>query len=161
MLPVMAKRVLLILARLAVVGGLVAFARLAPTAAAQVPAVPNPYPANNTPITLASGTVVRQRNLVVFRGRNGNSSLTITIETPTSATDSNRVSQEAREVAALHDEYARAQRIDRISVAVCRSQACLELREIAKELFHFERGADGTWSAQRSRPSSNGLSNER
>ena len=46
----------------------------------------------------------------------------------------------------LRDEYARAQRIDRISVAVCRSQACLELREIAKELFHFERAAWGAFA---------------
>jgi hypothetical protein len=121
----------------------------------------SPYPANDAPMTLASGTVVRQRNIVVFRGRNGNSSLTITIETPTSATDSARVSEEAREVAGLLDEYTRRQGIDRISVAVCRSQACLELREVAKELFHFERAADGTWSAERSHPPSGGLSNER
>lgn len=104
--------------------------------------------------------MVRQRNLVVFRGRNG-SSLTITIETPTATTDSTRVAQEALEVAALHDQYARVQGIDRIAVAVCRSQPCLELREIANELFHFVRGADGTWAVDRSQPPSSGLSDER
>jgi hypothetical protein len=111
-------------------------------------------------MTLASGTVVRQRNLVVFRGQNGNS-LTITIETPTPAADSTRIVQEAREVAARHDEYARTQGVDRIAVAVCRSQACLELREMATELFHFARAADGTWSLARPQPPSTGLSNER
>jgi hypothetical protein len=111
---------------------------------AQDPIPSNPYPANDSPLTLPSGTVVRQRNLVVFRGQNG-TSLTIVIQTPTDRADSVRVAREAQEVAALHDAYARAQGIARISVAVCRSQSCLELREVANEMFHFVRAADGSW----------------
>jgi hypothetical protein len=108
----------------------------------------SPYPANNTPLTLTSGTVLRQRDLVVFRGRHI-SSLTIVIETPAPASDSARVAQEAHEVANIHSEFAAAQRVSRIIVAVCRTQACLESRELPAEMFHFARSADGAWVSDR------------
>ncbi len=57
--------------------------------AAQEPSLTYPYPAN-IPLTLSSGTVVRQRNVVVFRGHHINT-LTITIESPTPAADADRV----------------------------------------------------------------------
>jgi hypothetical protein len=104
----------------------------------------HPYPTNDAPLTLSSGTVVRQRNLVVFRGFNY-SKLTIIIETPTVASDTHRVAQEAQEVATLHDTFARTQGASGITVDVCRTQACFELREAAAETFHFARGQDGTW----------------
>lgn len=47
---------------------------------------PYPYAANNTPLTLPSVTVVRTRNLIVFRGHNV-SSLNVVIETPTPAAE--------------------------------------------------------------------------
>lgn len=115
---------------------------------AQNPSLSHPYPANDSPLTLPSGTVVRQRNLVVFRGHNV-SALTITIETPTPAADSVRVAREAQEVATLHDTFAQRQGISRITIAVCRSQACLELREPAAEMFHFVRTSDGSWQVDR------------
>jgi len=127
---------------------------------AQNPTAAHPYPANDRPLRLPSGTVVRQRNLVVFRGRNG-TALTITIETPTAAVDSARVNQEAHEVAVLHDTYAQIEGINRITVAICRTQACLELREAAIEMFHFWRRQDGTWRADHAPASSRGLSNDR
>jgi hypothetical protein len=122
----------------------------------QIPDPTYPYPANDSPLTLPSGTVVRQRNLVVFRGRHG-SRLTITIETPTAAADAARVAAEAQEVATLLDTYAQTQGINRITVAVCRSRACLELREPAAEMFHFVRADDGAWQVDHSQ----GFSNER
>jgi hypothetical protein len=63
----------------------------------QVPAQESPYPMNDIAVTLPSGTVVRIRNVVFFRGRSG-SGLTIYIETPTPSTESERLALEAREV---------------------------------------------------------------
>ncbi len=102
-----------------------------------------PYPLMDHPLTLSSGTVVRERNFVVFQGQQ-TSILTITIQTPTPAGDT-RLAAEAREIAARNDAYARQRGIDRITIAVCRTQACIELREVAAEMFHFVRASDGTW----------------
>ena len=118
-------------------------------ATAQAARLGHPYPANDSPLSLPSGTVVRQRALVVFRGHDA-STLTITIETPTAARDTGRVAHEAREVATLHDTFARSKGISRITVAVCRTRACFELREPALEMFNFARGRDGSWQADRS-----------
>ena len=115
-----------------------------PTRASGGPEVTGGFPANDTPLTLPSGTVVRVRNLVVFRGHSG-STLTIMIETPSPAADSGRVAQEALELARLHDEFADKQAIGRIVVAVCRTQACLETRERPSEMFQFIRRTDRTW----------------
>jgi len=112
--------------------------------AAQNPSLPYPYPANDTPLTLPSGILVRERNLVVFLGHNA-SSLTVVIETPTPATDSARVADETREVANLHSAFAQSNGLSHIVVLVCRTQACQELRERSAELFDFVRGADGAW----------------
>lgn len=110
---------------------------------------PLPYPGNDSPLTLSSGMVVRQRNLIVFRGRNV-SGLTVTIETPTPASDSERARRESGEVARLHAPFADAQGIGRITVEICRSQACLEHLEAPTEVYHCMRGADGTWVADHS-----------
>ena len=118
------------------------------TVTAQNPSLDRPYPVNDSPLTLPSGTVVRQRNLVLFRGHNV-TALTITIETPTPATDSVRVAREAQEVATLLDTFAQTQGISRIAIEVCRSQACLEFREPAAERFQFVRATDGTWQPDR------------
>ncbi|HEY4216837.1 MAG TPA: hypothetical protein VGM67_06840 [Gemmatimonadaceae bacterium] len=128
--------------------GLVA-AWIAPAAViAQTPSLGYKYPTNDIPLTLRSGTVVHQRNLVVFRGRTV-SVLTIKIQTPTPAANASRVAREAQEVATLHDAVARAQGISRIAVDVCRSQACVELRGTAAKTFQFVRGRDGTWRVDR------------
>jgi hypothetical protein len=138
------SRVMFPLIRSLVAAGFLALCGAPSNVVAQSPTPNSPYPANDSRLTLPSGTVVRQRNLVVFRGQN-EASLTIVIQTPTDSTASDRVSREAQEVAALHDAYARSRGISRISVAICRSQACLELREVANEMFHFVRTADGLW----------------
>ena len=127
------------------VAGFLALGVAPSSVAAQTPDPTHPYPTSDSPLALPSGTVVHQRNLVVFRGR-GVSTLTMTIETPTPPSDSERVAREAFEMAVLHDASAETQSIRRITVAVCRSQACLELRELATEMFHFVRGNDGTWA---------------
>lgn len=53
-----------------------------------------PYPANDVPLQLLWGSVVRQRDVVIFRGQH-TSSLTIVIETPSPASESARVAREA------------------------------------------------------------------
>lgn len=105
-----------------------------------------PYPGNDAPLTLSSGTVVRVRNLIVFRGQNTRQ-LTVVMETPTPADASIRLADEARELADMHRGIAEFERLDGITITICRSQACLELREPAAESFHFTRAADGGWTA--------------
>src|SRR4051812_34837856 len=61
----------------------------------------SPYPLNDTPVTLASGTVVRVRNIVVFDGPSGKS-LTLYIQSPAPATDSARLAGDARDLLDLH-----------------------------------------------------------
>ena len=102
------------------------------------------FPANDARLVLPSGTVVRVRNLVVFRGHSG-SNLTIMIQTPSAASDADRVANEALEVARLHDEFADRQSVGRIIVMICRTQACLETREPSTEMFQFVRQTDRTW----------------
>jgi len=107
-----------------------------------------PYPTMDAPLPLPSGTVVRTRNLVVLRGRN-TTVLTVTIETPTPASDVARVASEAHEVAVLHNDFATMQGASTINVAICRTQACIELREPTDEFFLFERVAAGTWVGEK------------
>jgi hypothetical protein len=104
------------------------------------------HPGTNTPLTLPSAVVVQLRNLVVFRGQNA-SRLTIIFETPSSAADLVRVAREAHELAVLHSEFADAQRITRLTIGVCRTPVCLELREPPTEIFHFMRAPDRSWAA--------------
>ncbi|HEY4219176.1 MAG TPA: hypothetical protein VGM67_18665 [Gemmatimonadaceae bacterium] len=99
---------------------------------------------NDAPLTLPSGTVVRQRNIVVFRGRHAGH-VRIVIETPTPAAESDHVGRDAHAVAVLHDTLASAHDIGCVIVDVCRTQACLELREPPLESFSFVRGPDGNW----------------
>jgi hypothetical protein len=115
----------------------------------QSPSPSSPYPSNDAPLALHSGTIVRVRNLVVFQSRAGDrKSLTITIQTPTSAADRTRLAQEALEIATLHNQFADAHDIYRVTVAVCRTRTCLELREVASEMLHFVRGANGAWTPE-------------
>jgi hypothetical protein len=145
----MVKHMRFNLRTLAVAGAIVASVGAIPIASAQRPSIFSPLPANANPsITLASGVIVRQGELTVFRGHSG-STLTITIETPTRASDSTRVALEAREIAALYGEHERSFSVDRIVVAVCRTQACLELHESATERFTYARAKDGSWSPAR------------
>ncbi len=107
-------------------------------------AAQNPYPTTNSPITLASGTVVRVRDLVVFRGRT-ESSLTIYIETPTPAADTSRLAREAHELANLHTAFANGNAISRIAVAICRTTGCSALRERPTKTVSFVRVNDQAW----------------
>ena len=112
-------------------------------AAGQLPLTSSPYPMSDTPLTLPSGTVVRVRNLIVFQSQ-GSSSLTIYIETPTPAADSFRLAREARELVELHTQFANVQSLSTVRVAVCRSPACVEMREKPSETYTYRR-ADSTW----------------
>jgi hypothetical protein len=107
-----------------------------------------PYPNNNIPVTLSSGTVVRIRNVVVFRGQNGNG-LTLFIETPTPATELERVAAEAREVLKFQFKSPSNESPAMVSIGVCRTQACLEMRERPREMFSFVRQPDGSWRAEK------------
>ena len=105
----------------------------------------HPYPQSDTPLILPSGTTVRVRNLIVFHGTHRRH-LTIMIETPTPATARERNAREACELANMFREYAETKRLDGIRVAICRTQACLETRESASEMFQFIRDEDGAWT---------------
>lgn len=118
---------------------------------AEGPDPAHPYPASDTPLTLPSGTVVRVRNVVVFHGRHARR-LTIVIETPTERIASTRLADEARELAEMHQEFADSNQLDGVTVMVCRTQACLELREPTTEMFHFVRAAGGGWTSDRQHP---------
>jgi hypothetical protein len=113
----------------------------------QSPTPTSPYPANDSPVTLSSGTVVRVRNLVVFVGPSGKA-LTLYIQSPTPASDTARVAREAKELVDMHSASRGLGPLTRATVGVCRTQACLEMREIPSEMFFFVAQADGSWRAE-------------
>jgi hypothetical protein len=94
--------------------------------------------------TLSSGTVIRIRNIVVFRGPTG-SRLNVFVQTPTPPTDRARVALEAKEIAGLKLASASTDSAGTVIVVVCRTQACLEMREMPPEIFLFVRQTDGSW----------------
>jgi hypothetical protein len=111
---------------------------------------PNPnsaYPRNDIPVTLPSGTVVHVRNVVVLNGKN-DKSLTLYIETPTPQDQPNRLASEAMELVNRWSDFSRQHNIDRVMITICRTQACLETREITAEMFRFDRQPDGSWKAE-------------
>ncbi len=124
------------------------FAGPSESAVSQVPTQNTPYPMNDIPVTLSSGTVVRIRNIVVFQSQNG-SGLTLYIQTPTPPSEADRVASEAREVAGFQVKSPVGEKISTVSVGVCRTQACLEMHEIPKEMFSFVRQLDGSWKSEK------------
>jgi hypothetical protein len=69
------------------------------------------------------------------------------IESPTPAGERDRLEREAQEIATVYAPFAEAQAVDRITIAVCRTNACVELREASTERFDFARAANGTWAS--------------
>ena len=118
----------------------------------QLPSQQSPYPLNDIAVTLSSGTVVRIRNIVVFRSQKG-SRLTVYVETPTPSTERARVALEAKEIAGLQVTSASSANPTSVHVVVCRTQGCLEMREMPQEMFSFVRQADGAWQSEK-RPDS-------
>jgi hypothetical protein len=106
------------------------------------------YPMNDIAVTLASGTVVRIRNLVVFRSQNG-SGIAVYIETPTPSTDTDRLALEAKEIAALQLKPQTLGNVTRVRVAVCYTRGCSEMREKPQETFSFVRKSDGSLEADK------------
>ena len=115
----------------------------------QVPVRNSPYPMNDIPMTLSSGTVIHVRNIVAFKHED-QATLTVYIETPTPPNQTDRVLQEAREVAAIQVKSPFGPNTSHVNVGVCRTQACLEMREIPTEMFLFVRQPDGSWQAGKS-----------
>ncbi len=113
----------------------------------QQPSESYPYPINDIAVSLPSGTVVRIRNIVIFKSVRGDG-LTLYIETPTPPTERQRVATEATE---LLEKFTIASSKDatHASVGICRTRACLEMREIPPEFFTFVRNADGKWDPQK------------
>lgn len=132
--------------RLRAIVGVVGLLLTARMAKGQSPVPPSPYPANDVPLTLPSGTVVRVRNLVVFAG-SGGKALTLYIQSPTLPSDSVRLAREAKELVDLHAAGGRFGTLTRATVGVCRTQACLEMRELPGEMFFFVAQPDGSWRA--------------
>ena len=115
-------------------------------AMSQAPSQTGHYPMTDIAVTLASGTVVRIRNVVVFRSQNG-SGLTVYIETPTPSTEPDRLALEAKEVAGLQVKSPTIGNLTSVRVAVCRTSGCLEMREKPQEMFLFVRKSDGSLEA--------------
>jgi hypothetical protein len=113
-------------------------------AMSQNPAQNNPYPMNDLPVTLSSGTVVHVRNMVAFQNQN-QTVLSLFIQTPTPPSQRDSVFQEAKELTKIQVSSPFAQNPSSVRVGVCRTQACLEMRETPTEMFLFVRQTDGSW----------------
>jgi hypothetical protein len=120
-------------------------------AMSQASSQPSQYPMNDIAVTLASGTVVRVRNVVIVRDQN-DSRLAVYIETPTPSTEPERVAAEAKEVAGLQVKSPTIGNLTSVRVAVCRTRGCLEMREKPQEMFSFVRKSDGTLEAEKQPP---------
>lgn len=120
-------------------------------AMSQAPLQAGQAPPNDIAVTLTSGTVVRIRNIAVFRSQKG-SELVVYIETPTPSTEPARLALEAKEVAGLQIKGPMSGNLASVSVAVCRTTICLQMREKPEELFVFARKADGSLETEK-RPS--------
>ena len=116
-------------------------------AMSQLPSQQSPYPLNDIAVTLSSGTVVRIRNIVIFRSQRG-SRLTVYVETPTPSTERARVAVEAKEIAGFQVRSAPTANPMSVRVVVCRTRGCLEMREIPREMFSFIRQSDGSWQPE-------------
>jgi hypothetical protein len=114
----------------------------------QTPSQTGQYPMTDIPVTLASGTVIRVRNVVIVRSQNGNG-LAVYIETPTPSTEPDRVALEAKEVAGLQVKSPMIGNLTSVRVAVCRTSGCLEMREKPREMFSFVRKSDGSLEAEK------------
>jgi hypothetical protein len=90
-------------------------------------------------VQLPSGASALVRGFVVFRG-NARSTLTILVQAPKPASGDPHAASEARELANLHDEYARRIRVDRIAIHICETQECIETSMLPATIFYF-RGA--------------------
>jgi hypothetical protein len=108
--------------------------------------IPTGYPTMDATLDLPSGARARVRNLVVFRG--SSSTLTIVVQAPALPADRAQAAAEAKELADLHDEFARVKDVDRIGVSICTTAACVELKERPAVIFCFRRGTDGSWEAE-------------
>lgn len=111
---------------------------------AQSPFDAKPYPAMDLPMTLSSGHVWRVRNLVVLVS-GGRKALTIFVETGDAVRDSATMLFDASALVREHPELQAGESLDRITVAVCRTEACIELRERPSDLWLFERLPAGGW----------------
>jgi hypothetical protein len=126
-----------------VAAGVAFFLCMSEAATSQTISATDDRPLNDIPVTLSSGTVVRIRNLAVFRSPNG-ADLTVYVETPTQSTDSARLASEAKELAGLQIRSPMIGTLTSVSVAVCRTHNCLEMREKPEETFSFIRKPDGS-----------------
>lgn len=120
-------------------------------AMSQAPSQPNQYPMTDIAVTLASGTVVRVRNVVIVRDQH-DSRLAVYIETPTPASEPERVASEAKEVAGVQVRSPMIGNLTNVRVAVCRTSGCLEMREKPLEMFSFVRKPDGSLEAEKQPP---------
>lgn len=100
-------------------------------------------------VELADGRVVDVRNRLVSVTAGRVTGLVLVIETATPASDRARVRRDAEEVANLvpldwHVQQ-RGAPIERLTVVVCRTPACVQMREATDERFVFGRDGAGGW----------------
>ena len=73
--------------------------------------------------------------------------LSLYIETPTSAADTAMTSREAKDLVALYGDAPQFASIQGASVGICRTQGCLEMREMPHEMYLFRKQPDGSWKS--------------
>jgi hypothetical protein len=104
----------------------------------------DPFPITDETVQLPSGASARIRGFFVFRV-NAGSTLTLMIQAPKPASGDLRAASEAQELANLHDQFARRERVDRIAISICETAECVETTAPPAVIFYFRRAADGSW----------------
>jgi hypothetical protein len=103
-------------------------------------------PVTDETLRLPSGASARVRGIFVFRV-NAGSTLTLMVQASKPASGDPRAASEAQELANLHDEFARRERVDRIAISICETAEAIETSAPPAVIFYFRRVADGSWSA--------------
>lgn len=106
------------------------------------------YPGNNIPVTLPSGPILI-RNVFRASGMGPGPSYTFYIETPTSDADPAQLAREAEELVSCWTGLPDRDMLTAVIVGICRTEACLQGREIPSHMFNVVLQEDGSWRAER------------
>ena len=107
---------------------------------------PNPFPLQERPLRLPSGSEITVLNLAVSIMRDlPGGTFVIQYRTATPAEDASARQREATEVVTLHRAFADEKGLDEIRAEICNTQAAAQMREPAEARYSFFRAADGDW----------------
>ena len=114
---------------------------------------PNPYPIQQTPLTLPCGVEITILNLLVSRMLDlPGGTFVIQYRTPTEAADMAARLSEARELVALHQAFADKEGLDEIRADICETVAAAQMREPAQTRLSFCRDDAGVWTIRDTSP---------